>query len=48
MMVCRWTRNFAGAKARDLPHIGPWLQRVFERPAVQRVFGAEALQAPWF
>ena len=48
MMVCRWTRNFAGSKARDLPHIGPWLQRVFERPAVQRVFGAEALQAPWF
>jgi glutathione S-transferase len=48
MMLCRWTRNFAGPKARELPHIGPWLQRVFERPAVQRVFAAEALQAPWF
>ena len=38
MMLCRWTRNFASRKARDFPHIGPWLARVLARPAVQRVF----------
>jgi glutathione S-transferase len=48
MMLCRWTRNFAGPKARELPHIGAWLQRVVERPAVQRVIAAEGLTAPWF
>ena len=47
MMLCRWTRNFAGRKARDLPHIAPWLQRVLARPAVQRVFAREELQQPW-
>jgi glutathione S-transferase len=48
MMLCRWTRNFAGPKARDLPHIGAWLLRMVERPAVQRVIAAEGLTAPWF
>ena len=47
MMLCRWTRNFEGRKARDFAHIGPWLERVLERPAVQRVFAREALQQPW-
>ncbi len=47
MMLCRWTRNFTGRKARDLPHIAPWLQRVLARPAVQRVFAREELQQPW-
>ncbi len=47
MMLCRWTRNFAGRKARELPHIAPWLQRVLARPAVQRVFAREELQQPW-
>lgn len=47
MMLCRWTRNFAGRKARDFPHIGPWLRRVLARPAVQRVFAREALAQPW-
>jgi glutathione S-transferase len=47
MMLCRWTRNFEGRKARDFPHIGPWLGRVLARPAVQRVFAREALQQPW-
>lgn len=46
--LCRWTRNFAGAKARDRTHLGPYLQRVSERPAVQRVFAAEQLSAPFF
>ena len=47
MMLCRWTRNFASRKARDFPHIGPWLTRVLARPAVQRVFATERLAQPW-
>jgi glutathione S-transferase len=46
MMLCRWTRNFDGRKARDFPHIGPWLERVLARPAVQRVFQREGIQPP--
>ena len=46
--LCRWTRNFSAGKARERPHLGPWLQRVSERPAVQRVFAAEGLSAPFF
>jgi glutathione S-transferase len=46
--LCRWTRNFQGAKARDRAHLGPYLQRMSERPAVQRVFAAEQLSAPFF
>jgi glutathione S-transferase len=46
--LCRWTRNFQGSKARDLPHLGAYLRRVSERPAVQRVFAAEQLSAPFF
>ena len=46
--LCRWTRNFSGAKARDRQHLGPYLQRVSERPAVQRVFANEGLSAPFF
>jgi glutathione S-transferase len=46
--LCRWTRNFKGRKARDLPHLGSYLQRMVQRPAVQRVFAAEQLSAPFF
>ena len=46
--LCRWTRNFNGRKARDRRHLGSYLQRVSERPAVQRVFAAEGLSAPFF
>ena len=46
MMLCRWTRNFEGRKARDFTHIGPWLNRVLSRPAVQRVLAREELQPP--
>jgi glutathione S-transferase len=45
-MLCRWTRGFAGRPARDHPHIGPWLQRVLARPAVQRAVATEQLQPP--
>ena len=46
--LCRWTRNFNGRKARDLPKLGAYLQRVSERPAVQRVFAAERISVPFF
>ena len=46
--LCRWTRNFSHGKARELPHLGPYLQRVSERASVQRVFAAEGLSAPFF
>ena len=45
MVLCRWTRGFA-RPARSLPHLGPWLARVLERPAVQRAFATEGLAAP--
>jgi glutathione S-transferase len=45
--LCRWTRNFAHGKARELPHLGPYLQRMLQRPAVQRVLKAEGLSEPF-
>jgi glutathione S-transferase len=45
-MLCRWTRS-ARRPARTLPNVGPYLQRVLERPAVQRVFANEGLGQPW-
>ena len=45
--LCRWTRNFPSGRARDLPHVGAYLQRVLARPAVQRVLAAEGLSAPY-
>jgi glutathione S-transferase len=46
LMLCRWTRGFA-RPARALPHVGPYLQRVLARPAVERTFEQEALAPPW-
>lgn len=45
--LCRWTRNFASGKAREMEHLGPYLRRMLERPAVQRVFAAEGLSEPF-
>jgi glutathione S-transferase len=45
MLLCRWTRGFP-RPARSLPHLGPYLQRVLARPAVQRAFATEKLQPP--
>jgi glutathione S-transferase len=45
--LCRWTRNFEGRKARDFAHIGPYLQRLLARPALQRVFRTEGLSEPF-
>lgn len=46
-MLCRWTRFFP-RPARTLAHVGPWLNRMLARPAVQRVFANEGLREPWF
>lgn len=46
LMLCRWTRGFAAKPARDYTHLGPFLQRVLARDAVQRVVAAEELSAP--
>jgi glutathione S-transferase len=47
-MLCRWTRGFDDKPARDYTHIADYLQRVLARPAVQRVFAAEALAQPYY
>ena len=46
-MLCRWTRNFQSPAARTRPQLGPYLQRVLARPAVQRVVAAEELAPPF-
>jgi glutathione S-transferase len=45
LMLGRWTRSFA-RPARSLPRLGPYLQRMLARPAVQRAFASEKLSAP--
>ena len=45
--LCRWTRNFASPAARTRSQLGPYLQRMLARPAVQRVLAAEALTPPF-
>ncbi len=45
--LCRWTRNFPSGRARDLPALGAWLQRMLQRPAVQRVLANEQLAPPY-
>lgn len=45
-LMCRWTRNLADRPARSFPHLGPYLQRVLQRPALQRTIAAEGLVAP--
>ena len=48
LMLCRWTRGFSNtAPARDRIHLGPYLRRILERPAVQRAFSTEQLAQPW-
>jgi glutathione S-transferase len=47
-VLCRWTRNFANeAPARSRTHLGPYLQRMLARPAVQRVLANEGLTPPF-
>jgi len=46
LVLCRWTRGFT-RPARDLPNVGPCLQRMLARPAVQRAFATEKLAQPF-
>lgn len=47
LTLCRWTRHFSSGRARDRAHLGPYLQRMLQRPAVQRVLAAEELSPPY-
>ena len=44
-VLCRWTRGF-GKPARDRAALKPWLDRMLERPAVQRALATEKLKPP--
>jgi glutathione S-transferase len=46
-MLCRWTRNFAHP-ARQRPALGAFLDRMAQRPALQRALATEALPQPWY
>jgi glutathione S-transferase len=49
-VLCRWTRGFKGSAAkpaREFAQLGPYLQRMLARPAVQRVLADEGLAQPW-
>ncbi len=46
-MLSRWTRNMP-RKARDLPHLGPYLARVMARPAVREVYAIEGIAEPHY
>ena len=47
LMLSRWTRGFA-KPARNRPALRRLLDRLAERPAVQRVFAKEGIAAPFF
>jgi glutathione S-transferase len=45
-LLCRWTRGFGTQPARSLPNLAAYLQRVQERPALQRAIEREGLTPP--
>ena len=46
--LCRWTRGFAlTPPARERPYLRPFLQRMLDRPAVQRALHNEGLSEPF-
>jgi len=46
--LCRWTRGFRNERpARERDQLGPYLQRMLARPAVQRVLATEKLSPPF-
>lgn len=45
--LCRWTRNFRSPPARARQHLGPYLDKMLARPAVQRVIAKEGLSPPY-
>lgn len=46
-MLARWTRGMRHP-ARERSHLGRYLHRMSERPAVQRAFASEGLKPPLF
>jgi glutathione S-transferase len=44
--LCRWSRGMPRPGA-SWPHIGPYLHRILERPAVRRALQQEHLAEPW-
>nr|WP_297526354.1 glutathione S-transferase family protein [uncultured Roseateles sp.] len=46
-MLCRWTRNFDDP-ARNRPALAAFLDRMAQRPALQRAIETEQLPKPWF
>lgn len=44
--LCRWTRNFKERPARSFEHLGPYLQRVLQRDATQKVLQIDQLALP--
>lgn len=44
--LCRWTRHFSSGAARERTHLGAYLRRVLERPAVRRALANEGLTEP--
>lgn len=44
--LCRWTRHFSSGAAREREHLGAYLRRVLERPAVRRALANEGLTEP--
>jgi len=45
--LCRWTRDFTSSPARSKRQLGPFLQRMLQRPAVQRALHNEGLLPPF-
>jgi glutathione S-transferase len=45
--LCRWSRKFASPPARARAQLGPYLQRMLARPAVQRALADEGLVPPF-
>lgn len=45
LMLARWTRMMA-RPARERAHLGPYLRRLLDRPAIARAFAAEGLSDP--
>ncbi|AOF87581.1 hypothetical protein BSY239_4307 [Hydrogenophaga sp. RAC07] len=45
--LCRWTRHFSSGAAREREHLGAYLRRVLERPAVRRALANEGLTEPF-
>lgn len=45
--LCRWTRDFKTAPARSKRQLGPFLERMLQRPAVQRALHNEGLKPPF-